>query len=77
MPFGLMNAPISFQTLMSGVLRDMNFKSLLVYIDDVLIFSPDFSTHLRDLNHVFRKLREAGSTLQPSQCHFAVKQLKF
>ena len=78
MPFGLMNAPISFQTLMSGVLRDTNFKSLLVYIDDVLIFSPDFSTHLRDLNQVFRKLREAGLTLQPSKCHFAVKQqLKF
>ena len=55
----------------------MNFKSLLVYIDDVLIFSPDFSTRLRDLNHVFRKLREAGSTLKPSKCHFAVKQLKF
>ena len=77
MPFGLMNAPISFQTLMSGVLREMNFKSVLVYIDDVLIYSSDFESHLRDLEQVFQKLREAGLTLQPSKCHFAVKQLKF
>lgn len=77
MPFGLMNSPISFQTLMSGVLREMNFRSVLVYIDDVLIFSKDFSTHLRDIAQVFSKLREAGLTLQPSKCHFAVKQLKF
>ncbi|KAK3101592.1 hypothetical protein FSP39_004699 [Pinctada imbricata] len=77
MPFGLMNSPITFQTLMSGVLRQMNFKSVLVYIDDVLIFSRDFETHLRDLSQVFSKLREAGLTLEPSKCNFAVKQLKF
>ena len=77
MPFGLMNAPISFQTLMSGVLRELSFKSVLVYIDDVLIYSRDFDSHLKDLSLVFQKLRQAGLTLEPSKCHFAVKQLKF
>lgn len=77
MPFGLMYSPISYQTLMSGVLREMNFKSVLVYIDDVLILSKDFDSHLLDLTQVFSKLRDAGLTLQPSKCHFAVKQLKF
>ena len=77
MPFGLMNAPISFQTLMSGVLRELSFKSVLVYIDDVLIYSRDFDSHLKDLSLVFQRLRQAGLTLEPSKCHFAVKQLKF
>ncbi|KAK3100025.1 hypothetical protein FSP39_013636 [Pinctada imbricata] len=77
MPFGLMNAPISFQTLMSGVLRELNFKSVLVYIDDVLIYSKDYDSHLKDLSMVFKKLKEAGLTLEPSKCHFAVRQLKF
>ena len=39
MPFGLTNSPISFQTLMSNVLRGLNWKSVLVYVDDILIFS--------------------------------------
>ncbi|KAK3105624.1 hypothetical protein FSP39_002098 [Pinctada imbricata] len=77
MPFGLMNAPISFQTLMSGVLRDLNFKSVLVYIDDVLIYSKDYKSHIKDLSLVFQKLKQAGLTLEPSKCNFAVKQLKF
>ena len=77
MLFGLMYSPIYFQTLLSGVLREMNFKSLLVYIDGLLIFSRDFETHLHDLTQFFSKLRQAGLTLQPSNCHFSVKQLKF
>ena len=72
-----MNAPNSFQTLMSGVLRELSFKSVLVYIDDVLIYSRDFDSHLKDLSLVFQKLRQAGLTLEPSKCHFTVKQLKF
>lgn len=77
MPFGLTNAPISFQTLMSSVLRDLNWKSVLVYVDDILIFSHTFEDHLMHLKQVFSKLREANLTLQPSKCHFALKQLKF
>lgn len=64
-----MNSPISFQTLMSGVLREMNIRSVLVYIDDVLIFSKDFSTHLRGIAQVFSQLAWPYS--------FAVKQMKF
>ena len=49
MPFGLTNAPISFQTLMSTVLRGLNWKSVLVYVDDILIFSNSFQEHLHHL----------------------------
>lgn len=77
MPFGLQNSPISFQTLMANVLRDLNWKSVSVYVDDILIFSNSFEQHLKHLEQVFKRLKEANLKLQPTKCHFAVKKLKF
>lgn len=77
MPFGLTNSPISFQTLMSNVLRGLNWKSVLVYVDDILIFSRSFDEHLTHLAQVFDRLNEANLKLQPAKCHFAVKEVKF
>jgi len=77
MPFGLKNSPISFQNLMSDVLREMNWKYALCYIDDILIFSRTFEDHLVHLNAVFEKLRNAGLTLKPSKCHFAAHRVEY
>lgn len=77
MPFGLRNAPMSFQLLMSHVLKDQNWKYVLVYIDDILVFSKDFDTHLKHLNEVFKRLQQANLTLKPSKCQFAVDQVMF
>lgn len=77
MPFGLQNSPISFQTLMANVLRGLNWKSVLVYVDDILIFSSSFEEHLKHLDQVFKRLKEANLKLQHTKCHFAVKKLKF
>lgn len=77
MPFGLTNSPISFQTLMSNVLRGLNWKSVLVYVDDILIFSRSFDEHLQHLAQVFDRLKNANLKLQPTKCHFAVKEVKF
>lgn len=60
MPFGLMNAPISLQTVMTHVLRGLNFKSCLVYVDDILVFSQTFEEHLNHLEQVFSRLRDAS-----------------
>lgn len=60
MPFGLTNSPILFQTLMSNVLRGLNWKSVLVYVDDILIFSRSFDEHLTHLAQVFDRLKEAN-----------------
>ena len=49
MPFGLVNAPVSFQALMTKVLRGLNWKTCLVYVDDILVFSNSFEDHLRHL----------------------------
>ena len=77
LPFGLMNSPISFQSLMTKVLQSLLWSTALVYIDDVIIFSKSFAQHLHDLDLVFSKLREAKLTLQPTKCNFACKQVKY
>lgn len=77
MPFGVTNSPISFQTLMSNVLRRLNWKSVLVYVDDILIFSRSFDEHLQHLAQVFDRLKNANLKLQPTKCHFAGKEVKF
>lgn len=45
--------------------------------DDILIFSPTFEVHLKHLQEVFARLKQANLKLQPSKCHFALQQLKF
>ncbi|CAG2256181.1 Retrovirus-related Pol polyprotein from transposon gypsy,Retrovirus-related Pol polyprotein from transposon opus,Retrovirus-related Pol polyprotein from transposon 297,Retrovirus-related Pol polyprotein from transposon 412,Retrovirus-related Pol polyprotein from transposon 17.6 [Mytilus edulis] len=77
MPFGLKNAPISFQQLMSNVLRGLNWQFVLVYVDDILVFSRSFEEHLSHLEQVFTRLRDANLTLKPSKCVFAAKEVKY
>ncbi|XP_060602869.1 uncharacterized protein LOC132755945 [Ruditapes philippinarum] len=77
MPFGLKNAPMSFQMLMTKVLGSMNWKQALCFIDDILVFSPTFEQHLSDLELLFQKLRGANLTLKPEKCHFAQEKVKY
>ena len=77
MPFGLRNAPMSFQMLMSIVLQGLNWKFVLCYIDDILVFSRDVDTHIKHLSEVFARLRKANLTLKPSKCSFAVNRVNF
>ncbi|MES9902577.1 MAG: reverse transcriptase family protein [Sedimenticola sp.] len=75
MPFGLKNAPMSFQQVMGQVLRGLNWKHVLCYIDDILVFSRNFTEHLGHLDMVFRKLRDAKLTLKSEKCHFALDKV--
>ena len=77
MPFGLRNGTQSFQLLMSLVLKGLNWKFVLCYVDDILVFSPDFETHLHHLNAVFQRLRDANLTLKSSKCKFGVDRVVF
>ncbi|CAC5416037.1 unnamed protein product [Mytilus coruscus] len=65
MPFGLMNSPIIFQAMMSHVLRGLNWKFVLVYVDDILIFSRTFEDYLNHLSQVFDRLKHATMKLHP------------
>ena len=58
MPFGLTNAPAVFQNLINDVLQDMIRRFVFVYIDDILIFSPDRKQHVGHVRRVLRWLLE-------------------
>ena len=60
MPFGLSNSGASFQRLMGHILRGLEYRFALIYIDDVIIFSKSVEEHLSHLEEVFRRLREAN-----------------
>ena len=69
--FGLTNAPPQFQRLMSRVLHGLEWKVCLVYMDDIIIFSPSFAEHLSRLKLVFDRFRAANLKLKPSKCYFS------
>ena len=77
MPFGLRNAPATFQRAMDIILSRVRWKYVLVYLDDIIIFSRDEETHLRHLESVMQILKEAGATLRLSKCEFFKRQVKY
>ncbi|KAL7883683.1 hypothetical protein SRHO_G00013410 [Serrasalmus rhombeus] len=77
MPFGLGNAPATFQRLMGVVLGDLTFDILLIYLDDIIIFSEDFDSHCDRLELVFKRLRQHGLKLKPSKCFLLKPEVKF
>ena len=77
LPFGLKNAPMSFQMVMSQVLRGLTWKCALVYIDDILVYSKNFSSHLQHLEAIFDRLDNANLKLNPSKCAFATKRVTY
>lgn len=77
MPMGLTNAPATCQRLMEMVLRGLPWKTCLVYLDDVLIYSRSFSEHLQHLEEILSRLQSSGLKLNPSKCCFARDQVQF
>ncbi len=77
MPFGLCNAPATFQRLMGLVLGDLTFDILLNYLDDIIVFSKDFESHCQRLEIVFNRLRQHGLKLNPSKCFLLKPEVKF
>lgn len=68
MPFGLCNAPSTFERCMELILKGLQWKTLLIYLDDVIIYSDTVESHLEQLDLVLTRLREAGLKLKPSKC---------
>jgi len=77
MPFGLCNAPATFQHLMDTVLMGLNFEICLAYLDDIIMFSKDLHSHLDRLLQLFQRLREAELKLKPSKCKIMYSSVAF
>ena len=75
MPFGLSNAPSTFQRLMEMVLAGLHWSTCLVYIDDIIVYSGSFEQHLERLEEVLRRLQRAGLKVKQSKCHLLQKRV--
>ena len=74
-PFGLAQAPVYFQELMTGVLKDLPFA--MAYLDDIIIYSSTPEEHLQHIKTVFEKLRHAKLSMKLSKCHFFAKEIQY
>ena len=77
LPFGLCNAPATFMRLMNDVFRDELDRCALIYLDDILVFSPSIEQHLRDLRIILEKLRQHRLYAKLSKCEFLKKEIRF
>lgn len=77
MPFGLCNAPGTFQRLMERCLGHKKFETVLLYLDDVIIYSKSYEDHLKHLAEVFQVLIKHGLKVKPSKCHLLKPEVKY
>jgi len=77
MPFGLCNAPGTFQHYMNDTFRDFLDEFLVVYLDDMLIYSDNLKEHRKHVQKVLERLKEAGLFLKPSKCEFHRQEVEF
>ncbi|KAH9248152.1 hypothetical protein BASA81_014228 [Batrachochytrium salamandrivorans] len=77
MPFGLANAPAQFQRMMNSLLRDVIGKHVLVYLDDIVVYSENMSDHIVQVQNVLRVLQDNGLYCKAEKCHFYKSEIKY
>ena len=77
MPFGLVNAPSTFQRLMEAVLAGLSGEKCIVYIDDILVPGATWEEHLHNLRDVFEHLRSANLKLKSKKCRLAEHEVEY
>ncbi|KAL4320295.1 hypothetical protein GQ457_18G010430 [Hibiscus cannabinus] len=74
MPFGLCNAPATFQHCMTAIFSDLNEDCLEIFMDDFSTFGEDFDSCLRNLEKVLKRCKETNLVLNWEKCHFMVDE---
>lgn len=77
MPMGLKNAPSQFQKIMNSIFKDVIGDWLIVYIDDILIYSHNFEEHKAHTIEVLKRLRENKLFCKPEKCDFDTKEVEY
>ncbi|KAI8484061.1 hypothetical protein Bbelb_381790 [Branchiostoma belcheri] len=77
LPLGLSGAPATLSRLIQSFLGDQNLETLLIYLDDIIVFSKSFEEHLDRLDLVFSRLRQYGLKLRPDKCHLFRTSVKY
>lgn len=77
MPFGLCGAPFTFQKMMCNILKENLWKNVMVYLDDVIVYSKNMDEHIQQLRDIFNKIEKAHLKLSPDKCKFGVEEVKF
>ncbi len=77
MPMGVCNGPATFQTLMQTTMSDLIFQIMLVYLDNILVFSKTFPEHLERLRTALTRLQETELKVKIGKCHFLQPTVTF
>ena len=77
MPFGLSNAPSVFQRFINDIFSDLLDVTVVVYLDDILIYSDNSADHKKHVREVFRRLRKHGLYCRPDKCQFSVDTINY
>ncbi|PIK34812.1 Pol polyprotein [Apostichopus japonicus] len=77
MPFGLTNAPATFMRLMDKVFGDENFQTVLIYLDDILVFGRTFQETQQRLEMVLSRLRSYNLKVKPEKCYLYEERLRY
>ncbi|KAF9745484.1 Transposon Ty3-I Gag-Pol polyprotein [Nosema granulosis] len=77
MPFGLMNASFTFQRIIHKYFAEYLYKFVMVYQDDILIYSSDHNTHLQHLTVVLEIIKRVDFKLNESKCRFGQTKIEF
>ena len=75
MPFGLTNAPSTFMRLMNEILKKKLGKFVIVYLDDILIFSKTQEEHLEHIRQVLQRLKEEKLLINLKKCSFMQEEI--